>query len=107
MGVIFSPPLIINSPKGVRNCRFCLLIQNVLSTMKTQTFTNSGNEAECSGAKMASIQSVQASVRGISIPISLLGVVSKQKIANMRQKKRKMFARQQEILAHCAMEGML
>ena len=37
MGVIFSPPLIINSPKGVRNCRFCLLIQNVLSTMKTKT----------------------------------------------------------------------
>tara|TARA_Y100000590_G_C15719129_1_gene1012905 strand:+ start:1194 stop:1421 length:228 start_codon:yes stop_codon:yes gene_type:complete len=75
--------------------------------MKTQTFTNSGYEAECSGAKMASTQSVQAPVRGISIPISLLGVVSKQKIANLRQKRRKMLARQQEILAHCAMEGML
>ena len=73
---------------------------------KTQ-YTNSDNEAECSGAKMASTQSVQTPVRGISIPISLLGVVSKQTIANMRQKKRKMFARKQEILAQCTMEGML
>ena len=73
---------------------------------KTQ-YTNSDNEAECSGAKMASTQSIQTPVRGISIPISLLGLVSKQKIANMRQKKRKMFARKQEILAQCVMEGML
>jgi len=73
---------------------------------KTQ-YTNSDNEAECSGAKMASTQSIQTPVRGISIPISLLGLVSKQKIANMRQKKRKMFARKQEILAQYAMEAML
>ena len=68
---------------------------------------NSNNEPESFEAKIGSTQSIQTSLRGTELPISLLGVVSKQKIANMRQKKRKMFARQQEILAHCAMEGML
>ena len=75
--------------------------------MSITQYNNSDNEPESFEAKIGSKQSVQTPVRGIELPISLLGVVSKQKIANLRQKRRKMFARQQEILAKCIMEGML
>ena len=72
--------------------------------MEHKSTLNSGNEAECSEAKMASTQSVQTPVRGNELPISLLGVLSKIKIA---EKRKRMLARQQEILAQCVMEGML
>ena len=75
--------------------------------MSITQYNNSDNEPESFEAKIGSTQSIQTPVRGTELPISLLGVVSKQKIANLRQKRRKMLARQQEILAHCAMEGML
>ena len=65
---------------------------------------NSNNEPESFEAKIGSTQSIQTSVRGTELPISLLGVLSKIKIA---QKRKKMLARQQEILAQCAMEAML
>ena len=68
---------------------------------------NSDNEAGCSGEKMASTQSIETPVQNKSIPFSLIGVISKNYIANLRQKRQRMFARQQEILAQSSMEAML
>ena len=65
---------------------------------------NSNNEPESFEAKIGSTQSIQTPVRGTELPISLLGVLSKIKIA---EKRKRIFARQQEILAQCVMEGML
>ena len=72
--------------------------------MSITQYNNSDNEPESFEAKIGSKQSVQTPVRGIELPISLLGVLSKIKIA---QKREKIFARQQEILAQYAMEAML
>ena len=65
---------------------------------------NSNIEPESFEAKIGSKQSVQTPVRGTELPISFLGVLSKTKIS---QKREKMFARQREILARYAMEAML
>tara|TARA_Y100000590_G_scaffold289447_1_gene325829 strand:+ start:515 stop:733 length:219 start_codon:yes stop_codon:yes gene_type:complete len=72
--------------------------------MSITQYNNSDNEPESFEAKIGSTQSIQTPVRGTELPISLLGVLSKIKIA---QKRKKMFARQQEILAQCAIEAML
>ena len=72
--------------------------------MSITQYNNSDNEPESFEAKIGSTQSIQTSVRGTELPISLLGVLSKIKIA---EKRKRIFARQQEILAQCVMEGML
>jgi len=75
--------------------------------MNTKQNINSGKEDESSGAKnVFKTKSMHAPRGGISIPISFLSAASKRKIANMRQKRRRMFVRQQEILAQYAMEGI-
>ena len=72
--------------------------------MSITQYNNSDNEPESFEAKIGSKQSVQTPVRGIELPISLLGVLSKIKIA---EKRKRIFARQKKTLAHYAIEAMI
>ena len=67
------------------------------------TKQKSDNEAGCSEKKLAS-KLIDTPVRGTELPISLLGVLSKIKIA---EKRKRIFARQKKTLAHYAIEAMI